>query len=292
MEVPVSRYIVSKADDPKNPLCCIKKRILLSRGVVNDNRGEISLGNHIEDLEIKNPQPSKAKSLISRINDLSSDVKQAKADCSIGSLLEYEEKKKEEPMKGTSLISRINNISSNLQKYEDVQSKVESDSKISTMSLISRLNKVTKPDISTTSLRDDDAANISQESEVSITSDSLISAKMLNNVEKNENDTSDMSDGEREPKVMEITKKFGGAKKKCIDKIRSKISKSESKNKLEIKQDLADCLPALIYIMTPFLVMIVAAIMNFFWTRYYGLELEEAREDSFNFEVENLVNEE
>ena len=283
---------MSKADDPKNPLCCIKKRILLSRGVVNDNRGEISLGNHIEDLEIKNPQPSKAKSLISRINDLSSNVKQATADCSVGSLRDYEEKKKEEPMKGTSLISRINNISSNLQKYEDVQSKVESDSKISTMSLISRLNKVTKPDISTTSLRDDDAANISQESVVSITSDSLISAKMLNNVEKNENDTSDMSDGEREPKVMEITKKFGGAKKKCIDKIRSKISKSESKNKLEIKQDLADCLPALIYIMTPFLVMIVAAIMNFFWTRYYGLELEEAREDSFNFEVENLVNEE
>lgn len=288
-EIPVRRQEVPDARPMKTSL-------KLTRSSVIEPKEEMLLGNHLEILE-KNPNPVQAaNSLLSRINNLSPNIKEAFESSSLGNLAKENEKKLEQPIKATSLISRINNLSSNFQKSEDVQVKPEAETKMSTMSLISRLNKVTKSEPSSSSLPDEDSAYRSQESLVSTTLDSLGSVRLLSNGDKTDVETSDMSDTEREPRVMEITKKFGGAKKKCMEKIRSKLSKSESKSKLEIKQDLADCLPALIYIMTPFLVMIVAAIFNFFWTRYFGLEFEDSVDESLNLEVgphtENLVNEE
>jgi len=197
-----------------------------------------------------------------------------------------------QPIKAMSLMSRINNLSSNSQKSEDCQDKNQPETKISTMSLISRLNKVTKIQSSTDSLGDDDSAYRSQDSILSNSLDSLGTSQVMSLAEKNKIETSDTSDTERELKVMEITKKFGGAKKKCMEKLKSKISKSDSRNKLELKQNLADCFPAFIYLMTPIIVIILAVIFNFFWMKYLYPEKEDSEVESLNFEIENFINEE
>eukprot|EP00092_Neocalanus_flemingeri_P022305 GFUD01024187.1.p1 GENE.GFUD01024187.1~~GFUD01024187.1.p1 ORF type:complete len:836 (+),score=195.53 GFUD01024187.1:63-2570(+) len=238
----------------------------MSRSVIEIS--EISLGNYVEDVEKKIQQPTKAMSLISRINNLSPNIKLSKVDSTLGNFDKDEKKEMEQP--------------TNLFKTDSIQAKVAPGS---TMSLIHRLNKVAKQDLSTDLLEDDDSAYRSQESVFNIKAD------------KTENGGFQfMPESEGEPKVMEITKIFGGAKQKCIDKMKSKMSKSESKRKLAIKQDLADCFPAIIYILTPFLVMIVATIMNFFWSKYFGLKAEDSVEESFNLEAEttfeHLVNEE
>jgi hypothetical protein len=200
---------------------------------------------------------------------------------------ERENDKTEQPSKAISLMSRINNLSANFQKSEDSPVKREPETKLSTISLISRLNKVTKVESSPNPTQDEDAGYRSQDSLLSNTSMCTMSF-----VEKNVTETSDASDTEREQKVMEITKKFGGAKKKCMEKIKSKISKSESRSRLEIKKDLADCIPALIYILTPFLVVILAVIFNLLWIKYFNLETEDSAEESLSFDIENLVHEE
>lgn len=286
-EIPVRRQEVSDA----RPM---QMRMRLDKCSVEERKTEMILGNHLEVLETNHESIPKTSSLLSRINNLSPNTKLSSESSSLDNLATEKDKKSGQPIKATSLISRINNLSSSFQKSEDIQIKNEPETKISTMSLISRLNKVTKNEPSANSIQAGDSAYLSLDSVLSNTLDSLGSVQMLSNVDKNEFETSDASDTEREPKVMEITKKFGGAKKKCMEKIRSKMSRSESKSKLEIKQDLADCLPALIYILTPFIVMVLATIFNFLWTRYFGLEIEieDSINGSPNFDHENIINEE
>ena len=286
-EIPVRRQEVSDA----KPMLM---RMRLVKRSVEERKTDMILGNHLEVLETNHESIPKTNSLLSRINNLSPNTKLSSESSSLDNLATEKDKKSEQPIKAASLISRINHLSSSFQKSEDIQIKNEPEIKISTMSLISRLNKVTKNEPSENSIQAGDSAYLSQESVSFNALDSLGSGQILSNVDRKEFETSDASDTEREPKVMEITKKFGGAKKKCMEKIRSKMSRSESKSKLEIKQDLADCLPALIYILTPFIVMVLATIFNFLWTRYFGLEIEieDSIDGSPNFDHENIINEE
>ena len=69
------------------------------------------------------------------------------------------------------------------------------------------------------------------------------------------------SSGEDEPdhKVSDLTKKFGGARKACLDKIKQKISKPEpDKSLAELRGERGDCFPALVFMLTPFAVIVLA----------------------------------
>jgi len=255
----------------------------------SDKGSEKNLGNHLEILEYQSKAPTGPSTIISRINNLSQTTKISNEKCG---LKNSKREKCEQPNRSICLMSKIDNLSSDFPKSEDNSEKTEPETKISTLSLISRLNKVTKIESSTDSIHDVDSAYRSQESLLSNSLDSLGPSSMTRLVKKNEIETSDTSDNERELKVLEITKKFGGAKRKCMEKLKSKMSKSESKNKLEIRQDLADCFPALIYIITPVIVMFMAVILNFFWIKYFSLENEDSVVESLNSEIEKLVPEE
>jgi len=250
---------------------------------------ERKIGNHLEILESHDRAPTATNSIISRINNLSQNTKISSEN---SSLKNSEKENYEEANIALCLGSRIKNLSSDFPKFEDNLEKNEPETKISTLSLILRLNKVTKVESLTDSVNDEDSAYRSQESLLSNSLDSLHPPSLMKIAEKNKVETSDTSDTERELKVLEITKKFGGAKRKYMEKLKSKMSKSESKSKLEIRQDLADCFPALIYMITPFIVMILAVVLNFFWIKYFNLETEDSVEESLNFEIENLVHEE
>ena len=69
------------------------------------------------------------------------------------------------------------------------------------------------------------------------------------------------SSGEDEPdsKVSDLTRKFGGARKACLDKIKQKISKPEpDKSLADLRGERGDCFPALVFMLTPFAVIVLA----------------------------------
>ena len=121
------------------------------------------------------------------------------------------------------------------------ESSMESDSKAaSSTSLISRLNKINK-----TSSRDGSSS----------TDSAYKSEQSLHSVTDEENDA----------KVSELTKRFGGAKKACLDKIKTKISKTEGdRSMVEAKGTRGDCFPAVVFMLTPFAVIIFAGEKQFF----------------------------
>ena len=123
----------------------------------------------------------------------------------------------------------------------------ESAKPVTTKSLISRINSLNnRKHHDSLASSDTDSAYKSQESFSSITTDSIKSP-------------SDLSDGETELKVSELSKKFGGAKKKCIEKIKSKINKTdEEKNMPVSKQQRGDCFPAFVFMLTPLAVVVLA----------------------------------
>ena len=125
----------------------------------------------------------------------------------------------------------------------------DSPQPVTTKSLISRINSLNnrKHNDSLTS-SDTDSAYKSQESFSSsnVTTDSIKSP-------------SDVSDGETELKVSELSKKFGGAKKKCIEKIKSKINKTDEEKDMQVtKQHRGDCFPAFVFMLTPLAVVVLA----------------------------------
>ena len=126
----------------------------------------------------------------------------------------------------------------------------ESPKPVTTKSLISRINSLNnRKQHDSLASSDTDSAYKSQESFSSfssITTDSIKSP-------------SDLSDGETELKVSELSKKFGVAKKKCIEKIKSKINKTdEEKNMPVSKQQRGDCFPAFVFMLTPLAVVVLA----------------------------------
>ena len=124
----------------------------------------------------------------------------------------------------------------------------ESPKPVTTKNLISRINSLNKKHNDSLSSSDADSAYKSQESfsSSSVTTDSIKSP-------------SDLSDGESELKVSELSKKFGGAKKKCIEKIKSKISKTEEEKNMHVsKQHRGDCFPAFVFMLTPIAVVVLA----------------------------------
>merc|ERR1719474_1765437 len=150
----------------------------------------------------------------------------------------------------------------------------ETNKSISTSSIISRINKLnSKRRDSATS--ENDSAYKSQESFSSsmILSDSTRNdtpiAKIDSLVPRNNLD----SDGDSDSKVSELTRKFGGASKKCIDKFKSKVTKSEEEKivSLESKPGRNDCFPAFVFMLTPLAVVFLAVILNFIWNIYGGV---------------------
>ena len=122
---------------------------------------------------------------------------------------------------------------------------VESDSKtVSSKSLISRLNKINK-----TSSREGSSS----------TDSAYKSEQSLHSV---------TDDEENEAKVSELTKRFGGARKACLDKIKTKISKPDpDRSMVEAKGTRGDCFPAVVFMLTPFAVIIFAG-----WKQFYEKE--------------------
>ena len=60
-------------------------------------------------------------------------------------------------------------------------------------------------------------------------------------------------------KVSELSKKFGGAKKKCMEKIKSKMIRTDDeKSMLVSKQARGDCFPAFVFMLTPLVVVVLA----------------------------------
>ena len=116
---------------------------------------------------------------------------------------------------------------------------------ISTRSLITRINSLNKKHIESPS--DNDSAYKSQ--------DSFSSSIFVSDSAK----SPELSEEESKPNISELTRKFGGAKKKCIEikeKIKSKTSKVDDIP--TIKQSRADCFPAFVFMLTPFAVVILA----------------------------------
>ena len=73
--------------------------------------------------------------------------------------------------------------------------------------------------------------------------------------------SSEALENESDQKVSELTKKFGGAKKACMDKIKHKISKQDPDKSLEAMRERGergDCFPALVFMFTPFVVIVLA----------------------------------
>ena len=124
----------------------------------------------------------------------------------------------------------------------------ESPKPVTTKNLISRINSLNKKHNDSLSSSDADSAYKSQESfsSSSVTTDSIKSP-------------SDLSDGESELKVSELSKKFGGAKKKCIEKIKSKMNKTDEEKNMHVsKQHRGDCFPAFVFMLTPIAVVVLA----------------------------------
>ena len=138
-----------------------------------------------------------------------------------------------------SLMSRINSIESDSAKP------------VATRSLISRINNLNKKHHDSVS-SDNDSAYKSQES---FTSMSCTSESVKGSAE--------LSDEDPEPKVSELTRKFGGAKKKVVEKIKSKISKvDDEKTMLDNKQSRGDCFPAFVFMLTPLAVVVLAGNLH------------------------------
>ena len=115
---------------------------------------------------------------------------------------------------------------------------VESDSKVvSSKSLISRLNKINK----TSSREGSSSTDSAYKSERSLLSVA--------------------DDEENDAKVSELTKMFGGAGKACVNRIKAKISKTDGdRSMVEAKGTRGDCFPAVVFMLTPFAVIIFAGL--------------------------------
>ena len=135
----------------------------------------------------------------------------------------------------------------------------ESNKSISTTSIISRINSLNRKRRDSAASENDSAYKSHDSFSSSInfhessrnetpvaSSDSLIPRKQ-------DSDTEVDSDS----KVSELTRKFGGASKKCIEKIKSKVSKSEEEKtvNLESKPGRNDCFPAFVFMLTPIAVV-------------------------------------
>ena len=138
--------------------------------------------------------------------------------------------------------SQVQSLTERFRRRERGGSQVsdnslESDSKVvSSTSLISRLNKINK-----TSSR-----------EGSSSTDSAYKSDEI------------FDDEENEAKVSELTKRFGGARKACLDKIKTKISKPDQDRSLvEAKGTRGDCFPAMVFMLTPLAVLIFAGWKQF-----------------------------
>jgi len=97
----------------------------------------------------------------------------------------------------------------------------------------------------------------------------------------NEYETSDMSDSDVDSKVLEMTKRFGGARKSVnqkIQKIRSNLPMGKPKARacpepvvensppLELRRgERGDCKPVIVFLSTPLLVLLLAALLNWWW---------------------------
>lgn len=136
------------------------------------------------------------------------------------------------------------------QEVEEVDC-VETDSKssISTRSLIDRINNLNRSKHRGSLASADDSAYKSQ--------DSLCSSPPLS--ETGKNDESDVED--YKPKVLDLKNKFEGAKDKCMEKIKSKINKSDEEKQM-IHSKKADCFPAFVFMMTPIAVVALAGIAS------------------------------
>merc|ERR1719499_820255 len=123
---------------------------------------------------------------------------------------------------------------------------VESDStSISASNLISRINSLNKKR-NNSGESDNDSAYKSQES--FNTSNTEYCNLALSTPTQS---TSDVD-------VSDLTRKFGGGAKKKLEKIRAKVSKKEEdRTVLESKQSRGDCFPALVFMMTPIVVVIL-----------------------------------
>ena len=125
--------------------------------------------------------------------------------------------------------------------------EADSPRPVTTKSLISRINSLNKKH-SDSLTSDTDSAYKSGDSLCSslATGDSLKSPP-------------DISDEDSETKVSELSKKFGGAKKKCMEKIKSKMSKTDDEKSLLVsKQTRGDCFPAFVFMLTPLVVVVLA----------------------------------
>lgn len=239
----------------KQSLTFVKSSVVELRGCDSD-RNEMQL--------MPRPLEPKQKRIVPHLPTM----KFSSCSTSLGSLISRKEEKDDQPVLTSSLISRINKLTSDSHKDSgDDTDANERQEKITTRSLISRINKITKPEVTT-----DAASNPNDsayQSEESILSSTLDPGSVVCLTSKIEEKLEELSETEPELKVLEMTKKFGGAKRKCMQKIKSKISKNEPDNKMDLSKDLSDCIPALIYIMTPFIVVFLAMICNYIWVVQY-----------------------
>ena len=123
--------------------------------------------------------------------------------------------------------------------------ETDSKSSISTRSLIDRINNLNRSKHRSSLTSADDSAYKSQ--------DSLCSSPPLS--ETGKNDESDVEDSK--PKVLDLKNKFEGAKDKCMEKIKSKINKSDEEKQM-IHSKKADCFPAFVFMLTPIAVVALA----------------------------------
>lgn len=135
--------------------------------------------------------------------------------------------------------SQVQSLTNRLRRRGGSQvsdTSVESDTKVvSSKSLISRLNKINKTP-SREGSSSTDSAYKSEQSLHAVTDDE-----------------------ENDAKVSELTKKFGGARKACLNKIKTKISKTDNdRSMVEAKGTRGDCFPAVVFMLTPFAVVILA----------------------------------
>ena len=166
--------------------------------------------------------------------------------------------------------SQVQSLTSRLRRRGGSQvsdSSLESETKVvSSKSLISRLNMINKSS-SREGSSSTDSAYKSEQSLQSVTDDE-----------------------ENDAKVSELTKRFGGARKACLNKIKTKISKTDSDRPMvEAKGTRGDCFPAVVFMLTPFAVVILAGgknetklfilfngviisvVLNFLWGLYSGV---------------------
>merc|ERR1719319_1702770 len=119
---------------------------------------------------------------------------------------------------------------------------------------------------------------VKEEAQGTVSTIDLISRINCLQKEQHPNHEGSMIENGKEPKVLEMTKRFGGAKKKCMQRIRSNLQIGNTKDQAEEehtapteeKEQMAEleggrnsgCLPAIIYLSTPFLVTLVAWVLH------------------------------